>query len=42
MYETIKTMYQMLWDCIYAILNIFGYTYNEETGALEKKEEAAE
>lgn len=38
-FTTIKDMYAFLWDFIYKILEIFGITYNKETGKLEKAAE---
>ena len=38
-FDTVKLMYSYLFDLIEAVMEIFGYAYNEETKKIEKIEE---
>ena len=38
-FDTLKVMYEYLFEFIGKVMEIFGYKYNEETNKIEKIEE---
>lgn len=39
MFETIKVMYEYLFDFLYKIIEFFGYRFDKEEGKIEKIED---